>query len=79
MTFAAGFFGICVFATLAFLVVIAWRQDRRERLNKPCSETAAGQDIPLAEWDPLADLLEDAARRRDLIRRLKTNGTVRDS
>ncbi len=68
MTFAAGFFGIvsiCVFAALTFLIVAAWREDRRARLSKPLSESAAGQNISLVEWDPLADLFEDAALWRD--------------
>jgi hypothetical protein len=63
---AAGFFGtvgICVSATLAFLIVAAWREDRRERLSKPRRESAASQNISLTEWDPLADLFEDALRR----------------
>jgi hypothetical protein len=37
MTFAAGFFGaigICAFATLAFLIIIAWRKDRTRRSQK---------------------------------------------
>ncbi len=70
MTFAAGFFGmiaICAFATMAFLVVAAWREDRedrRERLSGPQhDESTADQSISLApEWDPLANLLE---KRRD--------------
>jgi hypothetical protein len=67
MTFAAGFLsvvGICVFAALAFLIVAAWRnerEDRRERLSNPRSQIAVGPP----EWDPLADMLEDEARRRD--------------
>jgi hypothetical protein len=66
---AAGFLGvvaICVFATLSFLVVVAWREDRRERLRKSRSESAACRDISLVEWDPLADLLEDPALRATL-------------
>ncbi len=67
MTFAAGFFGmiaICVFATMAFLIVAAWREDRRERLSGPQhDESTADQRISLApEWDPLANLIE---KRRD--------------
>ena len=76
MTFAAGIFGtigICVFATVALLIVAAWREDRegredrRERLSDlQLDESAAGRSISLApEWDPLADLLEDVALRRD--------------
>ncbi len=73
MTFAAGFFGlfgICIFAALIFLIVAAWRKDREERLSNPGRESAAGQNISLVrEWDPLAELLEDAARRRVGLRR----------
>ncbi len=73
MTFVAGFFGmigICVFATVVFLIVAAWRGDRegrRERLSSlQHDESAASQSISLApEWDPLANLLEDVAPRRD--------------
>jgi hypothetical protein len=69
MTFAAQLFGvvsILVVGALAFLIVGAWREDRRERLSEPRHESAAGQNISLPrEWDPLADLLEDPALRRD--------------
>jgi hypothetical protein len=69
MTFAAGFFGVCVFATLVFLIVAAWREDRedrRARLSNPRSEIAPSQSNSLPpEWDPLADMLEDEALRRD--------------
>jgi hypothetical protein len=69
MIFAAEFFGIVsilVFGTLIFLIVAAWRKDRRERLSNPRRESAADQNISLArQWDPLADLLEDEALRRD--------------
>ncbi len=66
MTFAVGFFGmiaICVIATMAFLIVAAWREDRenrRERLSGPQhNESAADQRMSLApEWDPLANLIE---------------------
>jgi len=62
--------GIFLVGILAFLIVAAWRRDRenrRERLSNPRGESAAGQNIPLVrEWDPLAELLEDAAAlRRD--------------
>jgi hypothetical protein len=72
MTFAAGLFGavgMLVSGALIFLIVTAWREDRedrRERLSDLRPHSA-----PL-EWDPLAELLEDAApparlvaRRRD--------------
>ncbi len=54
---------ICVIATMAFLIVAAWREDRenrRERLSGPQhDESADDQSMPLApEWDPLAKLLE---------------------
>lgn len=69
MTFAADLFGVCLFATLVFLIVAAWREDRearRERLSNPRSEIAAVQSNSLPpEWDPLADILEDRALRRD--------------
>jgi len=72
MTSAAEFCGvvsILVVGILVFLIVAAWRGDRenrRERLSNPRGESAAGQDISLVrEWDPLAELLEDAALRRD--------------
>jgi hypothetical protein len=67
MTFAAGFFGavgISAFGALILLIVAAWHKDREERLSNPARESAAGQNISsVREWDPLADLLEDAARR----------------
>ena len=65
MTFAAGFFGVVglsVFGALIFLIVAAWREDRRDRLSNSRHESVAGQDVSLPrEWDPLADLLEDPA------------------
>jgi hypothetical protein len=54
---------ISVFGGLIFLIVAAWRKDREKRLSNPGRESAAVQNISFArEWDPLADLLEDAAR-----------------
>jgi hypothetical protein len=34
MTFAAGIFGISVFSGLIFLIVAAWREDRRGRSQR---------------------------------------------
>src|SRR5215472_207755 len=70
MTFAAEFLGVvgmCVFATLIFLIVAAWRkdrEDRRERLSN-CEGAAGQSSLAPEEWDPLANLFEDAAPRRD--------------
>ncbi len=62
MTFTAEFFGavgISVFTALVFLIVAAWREDRRKRLDSPRSESAAVQNISLPrEWDPVAELFE---------------------
>ncbi len=69
MTFAAGLFGavgISGFGALIFLVVAGWRKNREKRLSNPSRESVASQDISFVrEWDPLAELPEDAARRRD--------------
>ena len=57
-----GVIALCFFGFLIFLIVAAWRADgenRKARLSDPLR----GQS-DLAEWDPLADLLEDEVRRR---------------
>ena len=49
---------ICIFGMLIFMIAVGWREDRenrRERLSNPRRD----QSITLAEWDPLADVLED--------------------
>ena len=82
MTFAAGFLsvvGICVFGILTFLIVAAWREDRenrRERLSN--GEGAVGQSsLAPEEWDPLANLFEDAETPARLVRRREVGGRTR--